>query len=352
MRGLAALVVVFHHFYLMFYRAHFRSNPLSVLIYPFVAGHESVMLFFVLSGFVLSLPLMKQVPFSYPIYVWKRVLRIYGPYLGALAIAIIGCAIWHNRVPSFAGGVPPWYGPVTLQGVSHALVFIGPKNDTRYNETFWSLIHEMRISIVFPVIFLFIGAIGIAGAALAIFVCTLIGVQWELQTVQFVGMFIIGILLAKHRFGLQTNFHKLGIFLKLSLFTGALALFYGSHAIKGVWWHLGDMPIAVAAAVLIVIALSSTKLTQLLSLSPIAFLGNISYSLYLIHMTVLCALTVVLSNRINGLEFFIVYVSGSILLSWGFYLVVEQPFMKLSRRAGTGIGKLQQKETSEVEAFQ
>jgi Acyltransferase family len=69
MRGLAALVVVFHHFYLMFYRAHFRSNPLSALIYPFVAGHESVMLFFVLSGFVLSLPLMKQVPFSYPIYV-------------------------------------------------------------------------------------------------------------------------------------------------------------------------------------------------------------------------------------------------------------------------------------------
>jgi peptidoglycan/LPS O-acetylase OafA/YrhL len=248
-----------------------------------------------------------------------------------LAIAIIGCAIWHNRLPSFAGGVPPWNGPVTLQGVSHALVFIGPGNDTRYNETFWSLIHEMRISIVFPVIFLFIGAIGIAGAALAIFICTLIGVQWDLQTVQFVGMFI---------------------FLKLSLFTGALALFYGSHAIKGVWWHLGDMPIAVAAAVLIVIALSSTKVMQLLSLSPIAFLGNISYSLYLIHMTVLCALTVVLSNRINGFEFFIVYVSGSILLSWGFYLAVEQPFMKLSRRADTGIGKLQQKETSEVEAFQ
>jgi hypothetical protein len=168
MRGLAALVVVFHHFYLMFYRAHFRSNPWSALIYPFVAGHESVMLFFVLSGFVLSLPLMKQVPFSYPIYVWKRVLRIYGPYLGALAITIIGCAIWHNRLPSFAGGVPPWNGPVTLQGVSHVLVFIGPGNDTRYNETFWSLIHEMRISIVFPVIFVFIGAIGIAGAALAI----------------------------------------------------------------------------------------------------------------------------------------------------------------------------------------
>jgi peptidoglycan/LPS O-acetylase OafA/YrhL len=67
-------------------------------------------------------------------------------------------------------------------------------------------------------------------------------------------------------------------------------------------------------------------------------------------MTVLCALAALLSHRINHAGLLLVYLTTSILLSWGFYLAVEQPFMKLSRRFGTGVVTLQQEETSEVEA--
>jgi len=56
-RGLAALMVVFSHFVLI-WQIPWRDEPgfLSFLRYPFITGHEAVMLFFLLSGFVLSLP--------------------------------------------------------------------------------------------------------------------------------------------------------------------------------------------------------------------------------------------------------------------------------------------------------
>ncbi|WP_433963849.1 acyltransferase family protein [Tunturiibacter gelidiferens] len=354
MRGLAALVVVFHHFYLMFYRAQFQSSPITSLIYPLVAGRESVMLFFVLSGFVLALPLMKRKTASYPTYVWKRVLRIYGPYLGALALAVAACAIWHGQVPSFAHGDAPWAGPVNLGAVLQAVFFIGPGNDLRYNQTFWSLVHEMRISILFPFLFAAVGRLGGLRSLLLVAFCTLIGVQGpgshffgDLSTIQYLGMFAMGILLAKHRIQIQHVFHRLTLRGRLLFAWICCMLYYGSHMVGGLWWHLGDMPVAVGAAGFIVLGLNSSKAKALLHVPAIRFLGKISYSLYLVHMTVLCALTALLSHRINHSGLLLVYLTTCILLSWGFYLAVELPFMKLSRQAGTRNVTPQQKEISE-----
>lgn len=60
-RGLAALIVLFHHMYqdlnnnTRFPPIIFRYSPLRVL----TNGHASVIMFFILSGFVLSLPFLK-----------------------------------------------------------------------------------------------------------------------------------------------------------------------------------------------------------------------------------------------------------------------------------------------------
>jgi peptidoglycan/LPS O-acetylase OafA/YrhL len=353
MRGLAALVVVFFHFYIMFFKNQFGSSPFSSFIYPLVAGHESVMLFFVLSGFVLALPLMKEKTVNYPTYVWKRVLRIYGPYLGALGLAIACCAVWHGKVPVFDHGAGNWASPVNLHAVGQAVLFIGQGNDSRYNSTFWSLIHEMRISIAFPFLFALTGLVGSAVTTIAIVVFALIGVQFSnLITVEYMGMFLIGVLLAKHRLEIQRFWGNANPPNKIVFGLASCSLFYGSHLIGGPWWRLGDLPVAIAAGGFIIIGLNSIRTQIILNLSPIRFLGKISYSLYLVHMTVLCALAALLSHRISHVGLLLVYLTTSILLAWGFYFVVEQPFMKLSRRAGTGIVTLQQKEISEVEALQ
>ncbi len=51
LRGLAAVVVVFCHF-----RLAFTNAPPAWFIWPLFAGHQAVTVFFVLSGYVLSLP--------------------------------------------------------------------------------------------------------------------------------------------------------------------------------------------------------------------------------------------------------------------------------------------------------
>ncbi len=70
-------------------------TPLRLLI----AGHQAVILFFLLSGFVLTLPYKKKTGLGYGPFLVKRVCRIYLPYLGALALAIL-CDL------SFPGHVP------------------------------------------------------------------------------------------------------------------------------------------------------------------------------------------------------------------------------------------------------
>ncbi|OJV41506.1 MAG: hypothetical protein BGO25_17600 [Acidobacteriales bacterium 59-55] len=155
MRGIAALVVLFHHYTHMFYPSLLTGTGVAaVILSPFISGHESVIYFFLLSGFVLSLPFLRGKNRPYPIFVRRRVLRIYGPYLAALALALAGCSLWHSQLGVSGWRAGTWSAPVDLHSVIQHLLFIGDYNYNRYNTAFWSLVYEMRISLIFPLLFL------------------------------------------------------------------------------------------------------------------------------------------------------------------------------------------------------
>jgi len=116
LRGLAAISVVIGH-YLGIYEV-FASNtqelgmnslvnwvkytPLHIIY----AGHEAVLLFFILSGFVLSLPYLtgnKQNLISFYI---KRIFRIYVPVIVMVILALIARSAFYNE-SSFIG-LSPW----------------------------------------------------------------------------------------------------------------------------------------------------------------------------------------------------------------------------------------------------
>lgn len=69
---------------------------------------------------------------------------------------------------------------------------------------------------------------------------------------------------------------------------------------------------------------------RLLNLRPIAFLGVLSYSLYLTHLFVLGTLVVNFSD-LGPLWIAVVGLILSILLSWAIYIVVERPCARLRR---------------------
>ena len=61
------------------------SKPLL----PVHNGNAAVFIFFVLSGYVLSLPYLRGTQPGYPCYVIRRVCRIYLPFAAAILLALL-----------------------------------------------------------------------------------------------------------------------------------------------------------------------------------------------------------------------------------------------------------------------
>lgn len=338
MRGLAAAVVLGNHFRNMFYpAATFAHGWRSIFLYPLVSGRESVMFFFLLSGFVLSLPFLRGRRQPYSIFLRRRILRIYGPYLGALVLSLIGCALWHNRLGPTGWRAATWSRQVDPRSVVQHVLFLGNYNYNRYNTAFWSLVYEMRISIVFPLLFVAANRLKTRYTLLIVAACTVLGVHGGrhqfLVTFEFAGIFLIGVLLAKNLDLLNGLYRRQGTVPHILFALASLSLYFGGHRIAsmGLLWHLGDMPVTLGAAGLLILGLNSITARRALSSVVATFLGRISYSFYLVHGTVLFAMAAALKGKVSPPVFFVIYVPTAILLAWGFYVSVESPFMVMSR---------------------
>jgi peptidoglycan/LPS O-acetylase OafA/YrhL len=127
LRGLAAMVVVIGHFQHLF---SVKVSPLSYLLFRtpiniLFAGHEAVILFFLLSGYVLSLPFLRA-PQSYPVFVVRRVFRIYLPYLAALGLAIAGAYFFHGTIPALGQWFNlTWSQTPSVHGIVQHIAFLG-----------------------------------------------------------------------------------------------------------------------------------------------------------------------------------------------------------------------------------
>jgi len=341
MRGIAAGVVLIHHFTHMFYPGVLTATGLlSIIFYPLVAGHESVMYFFLLSGFVLSLPLVRGKRQHYATFLARRTLRIYGPYLGALILSLAGCALWHNQLGATGWAAGTWSSSVSARSVLWHVLFLGDYNYSRYNTAFWSLVYEMRISIIFPILFLAVAWLRARYTLLLITVFTAVGVHNGIHklliTFEYAGVFILGALIAKHLDKINPCYRLLGSKRKILLAITSCVLYLGGHRITaiGPLWHLGDMPVVLGAAGFLIIGLNSISAARALNSGVPSFLGRISYSLYLVHGTVLFAMAATLGDKISHPAFLAIYIPTAVLISWGFYAFVEKPFIYLSKSIG------------------
>ncbi|MGA2908701.1 MAG: acyltransferase [Terracidiphilus sp.] len=154
LRGLAALMVVLFHV-LNLWQAD--AQPASVIIryflgleYPF--GTDAMLLFFVLSGFVLSLPAINGKPQTYPTFLIRRVFCIYVPYLPALLVSVAGAFWLHGIITRSIWFHPFWSEPVNWGLVGQHVLFLSLSNTDQFDPPIWSLVYEMRISLIFPLL--------------------------------------------------------------------------------------------------------------------------------------------------------------------------------------------------------
>ncbi|MGG0237742.1 acyltransferase family protein [Bacillus rhizoplanae] len=361
LRGLAALMVLVGHFLVLFPELGKKVMYSTFGDYFSILwqGHSAVIIFFVLSGFVLSLPFYKGTKFNYSDYLIKRVCRIYIPYIVLVFIAIgIKMGI-QSRIGTVPGLVHwgLWNIGVSFDSVVDHILFLGEFNSDTFIMVIWSLVHEMRISIVFPfIIFLLLRVdwkVSIGGAIVLSSIGYLLmkNIPSEFNmpvstnyfiTFHYISMFIIGALLAKNREYLISKIidskvkyllFPLGIlffiypripFMPLSKIVGEID--YTLYLIIIDWY------ISFGAALIVLSALSLKRFSRLLLMKPIHFMGEISYSLYLVHPIVLLTTVHVLYGKMPVpliLVFsFVITIAASILChKW-----IEIPSIKVGRK--------------------
>lgn len=359
LRGIAALSVVFSHFRLFgLDDGMLRSLPrlrlfLVYLTQPFCAGTEAVILFFILSGLVLSIPAVDSKTQPYKVFIVRRIFRIYFPYLVALGSAILGDAFLHGPITRSAWFNQFWSEKIDWRLVLQHVLFLGQYDTNQFDNPIWSLVHEMRISLIFPFLCAFVLKLrplqSLISAILFSAVAAVIANLYSLQglgnpmiySLHYAFLFVVGIYLARKRDIMPHVYRRLLVRMRIVLVIVSISLYaYGGivstallhHLTKYDMHFLSDWLTALGAAGLIALSLSSQIFQRILLWSPIHNLGKMSYSVYLLHFILLLLFVHLLYGRVPTLLIFALTLAATLLVSWGFYNKVEVPLIALGRR--------------------
>ncbi|MEI7026136.1 acyltransferase family protein [Paenibacillus sp. y28] len=369
LRGLAALTVmlcsIFLIFPVFFARTQGQSgflllnllkhSPISLIW----SAHSAVILFFVLSGFVLALPFTDRLGEQrYVPFLFKRICRIYIPYIAVVLLAMSASMI----IPriDYAPDMSVWFHsqwriPVTMEALFAHLLLIGQFDTDAFQYTIWSLVHEMRISIIFPFLMVIVMRLNWKFNLLLALFCSGLGhagkyVLFHLYgnptpplssfhaTIHYIALFIIGALLAKHRTGLISFYQKLGRPVHVALLLAAVLLYtYDTWFLPSVgrlhMWIVNDWAIAAGSFLLLWWAIASKSSAQAgLVWRSLQGLGRISYSLYLVHPVLLLTMTRLLYGLLPLWLNVILGAAAALGVSVLLHRFVELPAMQLGRQ--------------------
>ena len=113
--------------------------------------------FFVLSGFVLALSLLRSDAPEPVAFALRRTLRLLLPVAGAVLLSA-GLRALAYRGPVPGGGsdvLDLWAEPVGVSVLARQALLFGADNWFTLDMPLWSLVHEWRISLLFPLVLLF-----------------------------------------------------------------------------------------------------------------------------------------------------------------------------------------------------
>lgn len=346
LRGIAALVVLFHHTLLTIpslalgYQSPSKvpSSAAWLVFSPLHTlwnGNSAVYVFFVLSGFVLVVPLSRRRP-DWRSYYPRRLIRLYLPVWGSVAIACVLIL----TIPRVAGHEQSWWvNSQVIRLIPHDIVqtIVLLFGANLINSPLWSLQWEIWFSLLLPVFFLLATkwSRGWLVKLAALAVISTIGSVVHIDALFYLPMFGFGAILAVewHRLHrMTTNWGWVRW-----LMPAVLSVLMLNSA-----WDIrasipGNGEIAALGAILLVIVFLFSPVAQRIGDSRAAqWLGRISFSLYLVHVPILVSLTFLVRNPAISAPVAIVVclTAGQI-----FYWVVERPAHRLSHAVGRKLAR-------------
>ncbi|WKR20668.1 acyltransferase family protein [Actinomyces israelii] len=355
LRGLAAVVVVIHHCLLTvpaFARIGawpgvvpeepaariLTQTPLHLLW----AGHEAVLVFFVLSGTALVYPVARRHAqrrrFDWIDYVPRRIVRLWLPAAASTALAVALMVL----VPrSTAASLGPWMTQAHPAGLSARHLLLELALQPRYayrNTVLWSLHAEAVFSFLLPLVVLVVALAARARAWwLPAAACLAVpAVTGDTRTLVYVPVFVLGAT-AGWRWGHLGTIapERPAPWATPAALTCLVLITIG-------WWPGLEGPVAgrlaaavslAAVAALVALAVRAGALRGVLRSRAVQYLGALSFSLYLVHEPVIVATRLLMASWSPWLVA-PVAVAVTAPLTWLFRRYVEAPSHRLSRRAG------------------
>ncbi len=314
-RGIAAIVVVLHHGLLVIpamaapYFGGVVSQPLVwamtyTPLHAIWAGKEAVDVFFVLSGLVLALAVLRSRRFSWAAYYPSRLIRLYVPVIASVVFALV--LAW--LIPrGYSAGQSAWISiheeTMSASRASFDALLLG--GTSNLNSPLWSLRYEVIFSLLLPVYAVLCVAmrrLWILAAGL-LFGITAAGLHFGIEAMIYLPIFALGVLMAV-RIDMLTSLSEriqraaLGPLVWWLLFIvavlGITARWTAEPIVPKSAAGLTNLVTIFAAALFVFLGMYWPKARALLETRPARWLGTISFSLYLIHEPIMVSLAHVL----------------------------------------------------------
>lgn len=348
MRGIASLAVALFHIWQFAIASPVEPSPawfrpFNVLGY----GDRGVAVFLVISGYCLMLPVSAHGESRLPIpireFAARRARRVLPGYYAVLASSILLVAVVPELGESTTG--TPW----DLTGDNLSATSIGTHvfavhnwfESYRWslNPPLWSVALELQIYVAFA--FALLPIARRVGTATTVLVS--MGISIGLNVVGFgfvapwmLGLFAVGMLCADITAG-GRRAGPADAWLAVGTIAAAIVLV----AVFDDFPFLNETAAGVGTGVLICLLASPgdagfpiATARSFLSSGPLRTLGDVSYSIYLVHYPIVAAvdLAIVRENGWNVPQNFaaLILIAGPLiaLASWGSYRFVEQPFLR------------------------
>lgn len=312
LRGLAALTVVISHF----------SNETGVFgtLWGGGAGNLGVMLFFALSGFLMGALYLDEpcTGANVAVFFRRRFARVAPLYFIVVALSLAATTMF---------AAPHWLYPVTLQNLAKHLVFWSGEG------VLWTIPVEVQFYALFPVIWLVYRLRGDAvwvWLFLAMALIALAGYPEKPALLPHAAFFVLGLAISRHppAAPLSAAFVAALTMYLLSFphVQVAAGLATSAQLAAGAVWRPEVFMIVIPA--LLYASLNARTGDLLLANPPARYLGQISYSLYLLHLPILLALKRWTSLPANTGLYFVAFIAAALTAASASYYLLEAPLRR------------------------
>jgi peptidoglycan/LPS O-acetylase OafA/YrhL len=317
-------------------------------------GDEAVLMFFVLSGFVLARPFIsRDQRQSYLAYYPRRVLRLYLPLWGGLIFTFLLTLVESRHTIPAATAWTNSHSNFHISTLQDALL---PRVGTTFDGPLWSLRWEILFSLSLP-LYVVIGRAFKRWNAMKILVVftvlLLAAADLKIHSDQisdailYIPMFGVGVIMAFYETDLVKwfgSFMGRSVRNRVALFAIFVVSGDLTNEISPVKTHLPGVLVTLAhglgvlgAALLILMIISWRPYAKALEARPINWLGTRSFSLYLIHDAILATIVLWLGGHPDPVLLLLLVLPSCLIGIALFYRVVEYPSHLLSSNSGRAV---------------